>query len=498
MSIKRYGCLVFALLIALLVPGPSFAESSRLSDEDIRLTYVLTYNSKDELVTYQEYDSSEHLIYQYDASSKYYFYETFYLYDRETGHLMREKKTHIKYHQGREYPFNDHQIKYKYDEQGRMIESIIESNEGYGTRTHQYQYDENGNVITDIESDGDDYNSTDYTYDEQNRLVKIEEKDSNGIPIETTEIVYSEEGMAKFKETKRINNKYEYTDSFNEKWIYDEKGRLISSVERNYSPFEPGVNYTDYFYNDQDQLIRTELYRNKDRPAPQYDPFVTEYTYTADGRLESETDEQGKTIVYLYTLKMFGDVFADDYFAMPVKWAVEKGITKGTLEAGDFSNAEFSPSDTCTRGQAVTFLWRACGCEKVTDVENPFTDVKASDYYYDAVLWAYKNKITTGTTATTFGPNETCNRGQIVTFLWRSQGEPKSDASIDFTDVASDAYYYAPVRWAVEKGITKGTADKTFSPNDSCTRGQIVTFLYRAKDVNSSGNENGDILLPEI
>ena len=172
----------------------------------------------------------------------------------------------------------------------------------------------------------------------------------------------------------------------------------------------------------------------------------------------------------------FDDVTNKDYFYNAVTWAVnhDPQITKGT------SDTTFSPSDTCTRGQAVTFLWRASGCEKVTDVENPFTDVKSSDYFYDAVLWAYKNKITTGTTATTFGPNETCNRGQIVTFLWRSQGEPKSDVTIDFTDVADNAYYYAPVRWAVEKGVTKGTTDKTFSPNDSCTRGQIVTFLYRA------------------
>ena len=172
----------------------------------------------------------------------------------------------------------------------------------------------------------------------------------------------------------------------------------------------------------------------------------------------------------------FTDVPVDAYYYDAVTWAVnhDPQITKGT------SDTTFSPSDTCTRGQAVTFLWRACGCEKVTDVENPFTDVKSSDYFYDAVLWAYKNKITTGTTATTFGPNETCNRGQIVTFLWRSQGEPASTASISFNDVADNAYYYAPVRWAVEKQITKGTTDTTFSPNDSCTRGQIVTFLYRA------------------
>ena len=172
----------------------------------------------------------------------------------------------------------------------------------------------------------------------------------------------------------------------------------------------------------------------------------------------------------------FSDVKDSDYFFDPIIWAFnhDPQITKGT------SDTTFSPSDSCTRGQAVTFLWRACGCEKVTDIENPFTDVKASDYYYDAVLWAYKNKITTGTTTTTFGPNDTCNRGQIVTFLWRSQGEPDSDASIDFTDVADNAYYSVPVRWAVEKGITKGTTDETFSPKDSCTRGQIVTFLYRA------------------
>ena len=172
----------------------------------------------------------------------------------------------------------------------------------------------------------------------------------------------------------------------------------------------------------------------------------------------------------------FTDVRDSDYFYDSVLWAVshDPQITKGT------SGTTFSPEDTCTRGQAVTFLWRACGCEKVTDAENPFTDVKSSDFFYDAVLWAYQNKITTGTAATTFGSEETCDRGQIVTFLWRSQGEPAATASISFNDVADDAYYYAPVRWAVEKGITKGTTDKTFSPFDSCKRGQIVTFLYRA------------------
>ncbi len=107
-------------------------------------------------------------------------------------------------------------------------------------------------------------------------------------------------------------------------------------------------------------------------------------------------------------------------------------------------------------------------------------DVKESDYYYDAVLWAVKNGITNGMTATTFGPNEKCNRGQIVTFLWRSQGQPAANASVSFTDVAGNAYYFNPVKWAVENDVTKGTSETTFSPDASCTRGQIVTFLYRA------------------
>ena len=149
-------------------------------------------------------------------------------------------------------------------------------------------------------------------------------------------------------------------------------------------------------------------------------------------------------------------------------------IAKGT------SDTTFSPSDSCTRGQAVTFLWRACGCEKVTDVDNPFTDVKSSDYFYDAVLWAYKNKITTGTTATTFGPNETCNRGQIVTFLWRYKGKKAAKSGAKrFPDVPSSHTYYKAIMWASSYGIALGFSDGKFKPGQNCTRGQIVTFIYR-------------------
>ena len=152
---------------------------------------------------------------------------------------------------------------------------------------------------------------------------------------------------------------------------------------------------------------------------------------------------------------------------------MENGITSGVDET------HFAPNATCTRAQAVTFLWRAAGSPAPKSEVNPFTDVKADAYYYDAVLWAVEQGITSGTSAATFSPDATCTRGQIVTFLWRSQKSPASDSVNPFTDVAADAYYANAVLWAAENGITGGTTATTFSPNNDCTRAQIVTFLYR-------------------
>ena len=169
----------------------------------------------------------------------------------------------------------------------------------------------------------------------------------------------------------------------------------------------------------------------------------------------------------------FKDVPADAYYAEPVAWAVENDITKGT------SDTTFSPNDTCTRGQVVTFLWRAAGSPAPESAKNPFSDVSAGAYYEDAVLWAVEHDITKGTGATTFSPNQGCTRGQVVTFLHRANGEEAAATVSSFQDVAADAYYANAVNWAVEKEITKGTSGTAFSPDQTCTRGQIVTFLYR-------------------
>ena len=172
---------------------------------------------------------------------------------------------------------------------------------------------------------------------------------------------------------------------------------------------------------------------------------------------------------------VFVDVATGSYYEDAVDWAVENGITKGT------DDTHFSPDGICTRAQAVTFLWRAAGSPKPETRAMPFTDVPVGSYYYDAVLWAVENGITKGTSDTTFSPNMTCSRAQIVAFLWRSEKSPAAGTTNPFADVKSTAYYADAVLWAVKENITKGTTSTTFSPNADCTRAQIVTFLWRCK-----------------
>lgn len=157
-----------------------------------------------------------------------------------------------------------------------------------------------------------------------------------------------------------------------------------------------------------------------------------------------------------------------------IDWAVSIGITNGT------SATTFSPNAGCTRAQAVTFMWRAVGEPAPKSAVNPFKDVKEGAYYYNAVLWAAELGITTGTTETTFSPDATCTRAQIVTFLWRALQEPvPSTKECQFKDVNQSSYYYNAVLWAVEHNVTNGTSATAFSPNATCTRAQIVTFFYR-------------------
>ena len=167
----------------------------------------------------------------------------------------------------------------------------------------------------------------------------------------------------------------------------------------------------------------------------------------------------------------FADVPPDAYYVVPVTWAVENGITRGTSTNG----ALFSPEKTCTTGEILTFLWRAMG-EPEPTAENPFTDVKVSDYYYKAALWAYENDLLAGPV---FNAGASCTRSMTVTYLWKLAGSPAA-RSDTFSDVPAHVEYAQAVAWAVERGITKGTGEAVFSPAKTCNRAEIVTFLYRA------------------
>lgn len=180
----------------------------------------------------------------------------------------------------------------------------------------------------------------------------------------------------------------------------------------------------------------------------------------------------------------FSDVIDEHvYYYAPVGWAVEKGITSGTNEH------LFSPGRKCTRAQIVTFLYKWKNGNGTTSVQgtNPFSDVSEDAYYRDPVVWAVTQGITSGVTASKFGAFEGCTRGQAVTFLWRAAGAPETAAADTFSDVSSENYFAQAVAWAVEHDITKGTGASTFSPEKACTRGQIVTFLYNADKI--SGEE---------
>jgi len=194
------------------------------------------------------------------------------------------------------------------------------------------------------------------------------------------------------------------------------------------------------------------------------DPGTTTGSDTATG-----TGSDNNTVK-----KSFIDVAKDAYYYEPVMWAAENGITGGT------SANTFSPNASCTRAQVVTFLHRMVASPEPAAIDMPFVDVKATSYYFKPVKWAFASNITGGTSATTFSPDNNCTRAQVVTFLWRCAGKPKASGSKNpFVDVKAGSYYYDAVLWAVEKGVTGGTSATTFSPDANCTRAQVVTFLYR-------------------
>lgn len=201
-------------------------------------------------------------------------------------------------------------------------------------------------------------------------------------------------------------------------------------------------------------------------------PYEAVYQMTFYIKLDSSVPltntETSKTPETPVVTNNFSDVKESDYFYKPIYWAVENGITKGTTAT------TFSPKATCTNAHILTFLWRAYGSQEPT-ITNPFTDVKESDYFYKAALWAAQKGLISGKE---FKANDPCTRGSTVKFMWTLAGKPTGNTA-SFSDVPSNSDLYNAVAWAYKVGVTAGTTENTFSPNNTCTRGQIVTFLYR-------------------
>ena len=174
----------------------------------------------------------------------------------------------------------------------------------------------------------------------------------------------------------------------------------------------------------------------------------------------------------------FSDVSPNAYYKTAVDWAASEGITSGS------DQDHFSPDELCSRAQTVTFLWRVSGSPAVSG-NNPFTDVAPEDYFYQAVLWAVQNGITSGTSATEFSPYQQVTRAQVAAFLHRAAGSPEAQSMAGFADVSSSAYYADAVSWAAASGITTGTSSSAFSPDKACTRAEIATFLYRSQNGSS-------------
>lgn len=198
--------------------------------------------------------------------------------------------------------------------------------------------------------------------------------------------------------------------------------------------------------------------------------LLKEPTETERGRIRFTCMRCGDPHLVYYS---FLDIDSDAYYFLPVILAVDKGITSG------LDDTHFGPAEICNRAQVVTFLWRSAGRPKPTITENPFVDVPQGSFYEKAVLWALETGITTGTDGTHFSPEQSCSRAQVVTFLHRFRGCPEPEGFTAFPDVPAGTYYYEAVLWAAQRGITLGMDGGLFRPELTCSRAQIVTFLYR-------------------
>lgn len=470
LNMKKKWLSVISVLILFTsaIPGTVSAGSGSLSPEDSRLARSVTVDAAGNVAAVVYYNEKENILLEEDYSTDdpAYSFREYYTYD-ETGEYLQELRR-VYYNDTAErftYQYNEDQLQtgiYSWLPNGDLEwkeESVYDSR-GNVIRT-EYQHAEGQVYIKEIE------------YDDAGRETGCTESSTVNGETSVWKSVKSYSEIDDFSwsaATVVYDENDEIAVTYTERWVYDSSGNLLSSTE-----YKEGTLYqTVNTFDSNGLLIHSEIRAEEDLYG---DAYTADFFYRPDQRLQKEVYGAGGymyTTEYFYTLKPFSDVDDTAYFAVPVKWAVNNGITSG------LTPAEFGPYESCTRAQAVTFLWRSAGQPEPDVSDNPFQDVHESDYYYKAVLWAVENGITKGISPELFGADLSCSRGQIVTFLHRFKGEPGLCGTVKFTDVHESDYYFGAVLWAVSNGITNGTSENTFSPEDACTRGQIVTFLYRA------------------
>ena len=380
-------------------------------------------------------------------------------------------------------------VLYSYDSQGRLAEVRNEDEGAPGVDTYTYE----GNNLVRIASVSDGVESEVlYSYDSAGKLTKKTETRRDPAGYGTMAVTESQTSYYAYDEAGRLTNlKADRTNSEGKRdlseeyqWTFFQDGKL----DKQAYAFELLNEVGQYELHTKDCAIR---YDNAGRVS-RVDADDATFRYTYDDHENNTeiavTDKEVGDYTVTFTYEPvkaeapatpagpvpFADVPAGAWFEAPARWAAEKGVTVGT------SATAFSPEAPCTRAQVVTFLWRALGQPQVFGAEL-FTDVERDSWYEEALNWAVENGITTGTSETTFSPEAPCTRAQVVTFLWRALDKPQAMNGADlFTDVPEDAYFFQPVLWALDKGVTTGTGEGVFSPDAPCTRAQVVTFLYRA------------------
>jgi len=456
------------ILLTAWIPGSVFAASYIYAPEETRLLKTETRDPDGKIINITTYNEMENVLESQDymPQDPEYSFREVYTYDW-TGENVQEYRS---YSSGK----LEEKQTYQYDSDGQLIKLVSRDKNNTFLWSEEFIYNASGNIIREEGRYADGaYFIIVTQYDDAGRETYSNETTyvDGHTDVWNTYYTYKESGNSWSKTTSVYDYDdqflYDYTESYN----YDSKGNLTSSVE-----YEDGDLYHNkYYYDSDDQVIKIETTIDE---GP--DQMIDSFIYRYDHKIQKENlsiNGQNYTTDYIYTVKPFSDVIDTEYFSLPVKWAMDLGITSGT------SATTFSPYDSCTRAQAVTFLWRAAHQPEPMSSKNPFKDVSPSDYYYKAVLWAVEQGITKGISDNEFGPGQTCTRAQIVTFLHRFRGEPGIGGTVSFTDVHEGDYFYGAVLWALADKITNGTTSTTFSPGDNCTRGQIVTFLFRTLTV---------------